>query len=67
MERLIVKWYPTYANHAKEQPCSHKWEAITMVDWFKSIGVKAEIVLCTEVEQILYGDENNELDNKQIS
>jgi hypothetical protein len=40
----VVRWYPPYSNDYKDQPIHYSREAKAMVDWFRSIGVKAEIV-----------------------
>ena len=44
IDDLVVRWYPPYSNDYKDQPIHYSREAKAMVDWFRSIGVKAEIV-----------------------
>lgn len=57
---LVVRWYPPYSNNYKEQPVNHLRSAQTMVDWFRSINVNAEIIRVESIKTKVVAGESDE-------
>lgn len=49
----VCRFYPSYSNSPKDVPCDSAQGAQALKDWFVGLGVKAELVLVTQTEQVL--------------
>ena len=53
MNQFFVRWLPPYSSAYKEQPCAFIQEARMMRDWFRSIGVVADVISRSATDTIV--------------